>query len=181
MPKSGRAGAYGLRCQGCDPEDAEPVWPLRPPDREEELQRRTQETGTRHECGSVLGRARVTKRVQRWAEVRRAGRRWVTLGEAEATCCLLRLRRGTPRAAPEGGDDPAAETGGGKPTGRAPVGSNKNQHPPGSRGYDLEVAEPGWPSRPPDREEELQRLIQATGTRRVCGPGLGRSGVTKRE
>ncbi|KAJ1125386.1 hypothetical protein NDU88_003818 [Pleurodeles waltl] len=43
------------------------------------------------------------------------------------------------------------------------------------------AAEPGWPSRPPDREEELQRRIQATETRRVCGPGLGRTGDPKRE
>ncbi|KAJ1092260.1 hypothetical protein NDU88_005371 [Pleurodeles waltl] len=42
-----------------------------------------------------LGRTRVTKHEQRWANVRRAGRRWVTPGEAEATCCLLRLGRGT--------------------------------------------------------------------------------------
>ncbi|KAJ1143473.1 hypothetical protein NDU88_009781 [Pleurodeles waltl] len=76
-----------LQIRGCDPEDAEPGWPLRPPDREEELRRRTQATGTRCECCPELGRARVTKREQRWAEVRRAGRRWVTPGEAEATSC----------------------------------------------------------------------------------------------
>ncbi|KAJ1139248.1 hypothetical protein NDU88_005623 [Pleurodeles waltl] len=107
---------------GCDPEDAEPGWPLRPPDREEELQRRTQVTGTWRVCDPELGRTGVTKREQRWAEVRRAGHRWATPG-----------------------------------------------------------AEPGWPSRPPYREEELQGRIQATGTQCACGPGLGRSGVTKRE
>ncbi|KAJ1215368.1 hypothetical protein NDU88_002977 [Pleurodeles waltl] len=131
---------------GCDLEAAEPGWLLRPPDREEELQRRIQATETQRVCGSGLGWTGVTKREQRWAE-RRPG-------------CRDRRR---------------------KPAGKAPAGSNKNRHPPGSRGCDLEAAEPGWPSRPPDREKELQRRIQATGARCACGPRLGRAGVTKRE
>ncbi|KAJ1153650.1 hypothetical protein NDU88_006409 [Pleurodeles waltl] len=43
--------------------------------------RRTQATGTQRECDPKLGRASVTKREQRWAEVRRAGCRWLTPGE----------------------------------------------------------------------------------------------------
>ncbi|KAJ1181666.1 hypothetical protein NDU88_006869 [Pleurodeles waltl] len=90
------------RSRGCDLEAAEPGWPSRPPDREEELQRQIQATETRHVCGPRLGWTEGTKREQRWAEVKRARRQWVTPGEAEAPCCLLRLRRGTHLVAPGG-------------------------------------------------------------------------------
>ncbi|KAJ1189491.1 hypothetical protein NDU88_006236 [Pleurodeles waltl] len=174
------------RGQECDPEDAEPGWPLRPPDREEELQRRTQATGTQRECGPELGQARVTKREQRWAEgeqrpscrdLRREAHREGAVGSNKiqhpsgAGDTILKLQsrvgrrdhRSSGRAAEmnpgdrdparmwtrtrtvqsyevraalgsgeesqasvsDSGDDPAAETGGGKPARKAPTGPDQ--------------------------------------------------------
>ncbi|KAJ1152716.1 hypothetical protein NDU88_005491 [Pleurodeles waltl] len=53
--------------------------------------------------------------------------------------------------------------------------------PMGSRGCDLEAVELGLPLRSPDRKEKRQGRIQAPETRRVRGPGLGRTRVTIRK
>ncbi|KAJ1176506.1 hypothetical protein NDU88_001784 [Pleurodeles waltl] len=85
----------------------------------EVLQCRIRVTGTRRVCGPGLGRSGVTKREQRWAERRRVGRH----------------------------DNPAADTGGGKPARKAQTRPDQSYKARAELGGDAECWMPVSASR----------------------------------